>query len=119
MTGSRVRDIATAKCSRSATDLHAALSGRATESSTMRCRKKLYDALSVRTYGMRIVTTCALVLAAPALAQQSPSAPRPKDAEKRPYKSKYRVIDVHVHGGAPREEVVAVQLEVMDRAGIA
>ena len=50
MKGRRVRDIATAKYTRSATDLYAALSGRSAESSTMRCRKKLYDALSVRKY---------------------------------------------------------------------
>src|SRR5207247_766338 len=30
----------------------------------------------------------------------------------------YRVIDVHTHWGAPREEAVAAQIEVMDRAGI-
>jgi hypothetical protein len=44
--GRQLRDIATAKYSGSATDLHAALSGREAESSTMRCRKKLYDAWS-------------------------------------------------------------------------
>jgi hypothetical protein len=50
MKGRRVRDIATTTCSNSATDLHAALSGQGAESSTVRCRKKLYDALSVRKY---------------------------------------------------------------------
>src|SRR5438128_1972117 len=67
-----------------------------------------------------IISTLALAAPAPAAAGQQPAAAsHAQDASKPRYQAKYRVIDVHVHGGEPREEAVAAQIEVMDRARIA
>src|SRR5437870_3923379 len=35
------------------------------------------------------------------------------------YKSKYRVINVHLHCGAPRQDVLRAEFEVDDRVGVA
>jgi len=39
--------------------------------------------------------------------------------ERTPYKTAFRVINVHAHWDSPQEEAVKAQLEVMDRAGVA
>jgi uncharacterized protein len=66
--------------------------------------------------GVWVLYTFAL---AAALGQEPSPAPRAPEVPKRLDQTKYRIIDVHVHGGAPREEAVAAQIEVMDRAGVA
>src|SRR5262249_34986758 len=46
------------------------------------------------------------VVAAPAAGQKPTPATGAHGAAKSPYKTSYRVIDVHVHGAAPRETAV-------------
>jgi retron-type reverse transcriptase len=72
----RVRDIATVGRVDSATYLHAALPQANTENSLMRCPKKLYDALSVRTYGFRWERCCADALDQCHKILRNPTGPR-------------------------------------------
>src|SRR5688572_29256389 len=59
-----------------------------------------------RTVGMKIAL---LALAAAHLPQ----------AERPPYKTSYRVVNVHHHWGDPDADAVQAQIEVMDANGIA
>src|SRR5439155_3920371 len=62
-----------------------------------------------------IVPTFWLLLAVVAAFGQAST----QDAQKPLYKTTYRVVDVHTHWGAPREEAVAAEIDVMDRMNLA
>ena len=64
------------------------------------------------------LSTFALVLAPTTTLGQPAPVAKAQEPGKSLYKTKYRVIDVHIHGGAPRQEAVAAEIEVMDCAGI-
>jgi predicted TIM-barrel fold metal-dependent hydrolase len=46
------------------------------------------------------------------------SEPRAQQSERPPYKTSYRIVNVHHHWGKPDAEAVQAQIDVMDQAGI-
>src|SRR5437764_290061 len=68
------------------------------------------DPRAIRTL-RALILFCPLLVPAAVPAAQEPEHPL--------YKTSYRVINVHAHFGAPNEEALNAELEVMDRTGIA
>jgi predicted TIM-barrel fold metal-dependent hydrolase len=49
----------------------------------------------------------------------APPSPAQQQAERPPYKTPYKVINVHQHWGAPDADAVQAEIEVMDQVGVA
>src|SRR6476620_1309398 len=48
----------------------------------------------------------------------APGVLRAQDEDKDPYKSSYRIINVHRHCDQPSEDVMRAEMKVMDRVGV-